>query len=136
MEFDGKQYATVIAHPHALPTGRRYDTYEWKGKPWQLAVIAEGFNHYDDIRAVDRMPWPMKLVRREGILYQYRVYARADGIWSISAGANVAWEGLCRLGRGLKARAIMTLHVWGMGYTDEGEELSWRNLRRKSPCKW
>ncbi len=121
------KWARIIVHTTAIPLDRSYTTYEWDGPATGVALLED--------RDLDKLPWRLVLIE-SAPQADGGWYARKDGWLFFNASLLKAEALFGRLTVGIKSRIILTLHVWGVGYTETGGELAWKNLLRKSRWGW
>jgi len=123
-----KEIAKIIIHNHELAFGRRYETYEWDGKPWWPVEISKIYEN-----ELDNIPWPLKKIGESSWMSETGIYIRKDGalaIWAflVDMKIRVSW-----FIQWFYVRLIMTAMVWGLAYVPVSEIPSWRHLgKRKS----
>lgn len=79
------------------------------------------------------MPWPVKIVAHLPFDDAYEIVRKDVGLgiwWRLvylhkKLSLNIHWKHF-------KWRTIKTFEIWGFGYTSEGEEVRWKNIRRSS----
>lgn len=122
--------AYIQVTTHELPRNRSYRTYSWIGDPRAEIII--------DTRDCPLSELPWRLVKIEDKPEcDGGLYVRADGWLFLNAYATKAVEITHRLYRGLRARIVLTCHIWGIGYTEHYEEPVFANLFKPNPWrKW
>lgn len=76
----------------------------------------------------------LKLVKEDDWGTGYYWYARTDSIWLYWSWLLWLQNKLYEKGMWVKVRIILTLEIWGLGYTEQGSIYEWKNIFHKR--KW
>lgn len=124
--------AKIICHRKVDEYRNVLQSYEWVGpvtEPVELGLELRGF--------LEDLPWRLIELEHRNQFYFFRrtrLFIREDAGLSVGYHWLVSrWMAHQRAFLIFQQRLILTLNLWGIGYTPPYEASTWSNLSRKSP---
>lgn len=127
--IEGTQIVTMF-------NGMPHYEYEcrWIGSKYAIVTVSKLLHNQTGLSIY---PWPLKILDEDIDFGRCMSVVRKDVGWHLWWILVSIWYKLFRSRQygHFKWRVIKTFELWGIGYQPEGEELSWKSIRRKHETK-